>query len=488
MTYMLDQIRCYLPMSLRILEICVLIHIYIYFVSLPSLAWQACLKKTKVKLEQLTDYDMVLMFEAGIRGGICQSINKYTTANNRYMKNYNKKAKSSYLQNLDANKLYRWAMCKKLPIDGFKWSKNLKIYTEDFIKRYDDDDDSDRGYLLEVDHEYPKTLHKTHKDLAFLPERRKINEIEKLITALNDKEKYIVHISALKQALNHGLKFKKVHRVIEFRQTDWMKSYIDMNTKLRTEAKNEFEKDFFKLMNNAVFGKTMENVRKHRDIKLVVTSARRKKLVSEPNYHACKQFSENLIAIEMRRTHIMMDKPLYLGQAILGISKTLMYEFYHDYLKVKYNEKVKLCCTDTDSFIMNVETEDFYKDIANDVDKWFDTSNYGKNDKRPLLLGKNKKVIGKFKDELNGKIMSEFIALSAKVYAFTIDGFNDDDYDKNGFINKKAKGTKKCVIKKTIIIDDYEKALFNNEKIRRNQQRFKSDHHAVNTTNNNKTA
>ena len=343
--------------------------------------------------------------------------------------------------------------------------------------------------MLEVDIEYPKTLHKTHKDLAFLPERRKINGIEKLITTLNDKEKYIVQISALKQALNHGLKFKKVHRVIEFRQTDWMRPYIDMNTKLRTEAKNESEKDFFKLMNNAVFGKAMENLRKHRDIKLVVTNARRRKLVSEPNYHACKQFSENLIAIEMRRSHIMMDKQLYLGQAILDISKTLMYEFYYDYLKVKYAEKVKLCYTDTDSFIIYVETEDFYKDIANDVDKWFDTLKYDKNDKRPLPLGKNKKVIGKFKDELNGKIMSEFIALSAKVYAFTIDGFNDDDdYDKNGFINKKAKGTKKCVIKKTITSDDYKKALFNNEKIRRNQQRFKSDHHVVNTTNINKTA
>ena len=242
-----------------------------YFVALPSLAWQACLKKTKVKLEQLTDYHMVLMFEAGIREGICQSINKYVTANNRFMEKYNKKGKSSYLQYLDANNLYGWAMCKKLPIDGFKWSKNLKICTEDFIKRYNDD--SDRGYLLEVDIKYPKTLLKTHEDLAFLLERRKINGIEKLITTLNDKEKYIVYISALKQALNHGLKSKKIRRVIEFRQTDWMKPYIDMNTKLRTEAKNEFEKDFFKLMNNAVFGKTMENVRKHGDIKLVVTNA-----------------------------------------------------------------------------------------------------------------------------------------------------------------------------------------------------------------------
>ena len=190
----------------------------------------------------------------------------------------------------------------------------------------------------------------------------------------------------------------------------------------------------------------------------------------------------------MRKTHVMMNKPLYLGQAILDISKTLMYEFYYDYLKPKYGDKVKLCHTDTDSFIILVETEDFYKDIANNVDKWFDTSKYDKNDKRPLPLGKNKKVTGKFKDELNGKIKAEFIAQSAKVYTFKIDGYKDEDYDKDGIINRKAKGTNKSVIKKTITTNDYKNALFNNEKIQRTQQRFKSDHHILNTTNNNKTA
>ena len=206
-----------------------------------------------------------------------------------------------------------------------------------------------------------------------------------------------------------------------------MKPYIDMNTKLRKDAKNEFEKDFFKLMNNSVFGKTMENVRKHRDIKLVVTNARRKKLVSEPNYHKCKQFSENLMPIEMRKTHVLMNKPIYLGQAILDISKTLMYEFWYDYLKPKYGDKVELCYMDTDSFVIHIETEDFYKYIANDVNKWFDTSKYNKNDYRPLPIGINKKVIDKFKDELNGKVMREFITLSPKVYAFTIDGYYNED-------------------------------------------------------------
>ena len=152
-----------------------------------------------------------------------------------------------------------------------------------------------------------------------------------------------------------------------------------MNTKLRTEGKNEFEKDFFKLINNSVFGKTMENMSNHRDIKLVTTNERRNKLVPEPNYHTSKQFSENLLAIEMKKTKVKMNKPVYLGQAIFDISKALMYEFWYDYIKPKYQEKAKLCYMDTDSFIIHIKTEDFYKDIANDVEKWFDTSNYDKN-------------------------------------------------------------------------------------------------------------
>ena len=178
-----------------------------------------------------------------------------------------------------------------------------------------------------------------------------------------------------------------------------------MNTKLRMQAKNDFEKDFFKLINNSVFGKTIENVRNHQDIKLVTNNERRNKLVSEPNYYTKKHFSENLLAIEMRKTKIIMNKPVYLGQAILDISKTLMYEFWYDYIKPKYHVKARLCSMDTDSFIIHIKTEDFYEDVSNDVDKWFDTSGYDKNDKKPLPIGINKKVIGMFKDELNGKIM-----------------------------------------------------------------------------------
>ena len=227
------------------------------------------------------------------------------------------------------------------------------------------------------------------------------------------------------------MKLEKIHRVIEFNQEAWLKPCIDMNTELRKEAKNDFEKDLFKLMNNSVFGKTMENIRKHRDIKLVKTDKKRSKLVSEPNYHTINLISEDLSIIEMKKTKVKMSKPNYLGLSILEISKTLMYEFWYDYMNPKYNNDVKLCYMDTDSFIMSIKTNDFYKDISNDVKNRFDSSNYEVN--RPLPTGKNKKIIGFMKDALGGKIIMEFVTLRPKTYSFLTDDGKED---------KKAKGTK----------------------------------------------
>ena len=200
----------------------------------------------------------------------------------------------------------------------------------------------------------------------------------------------------------------------------------------------------------------MENVRKHRDIKLVTTEGKRIKLVSEPNYHRTKHFSDNLLAIEMKKAKVKMNKPAYLGMSILDVSKTLMYEFWYDYLKPKYKDKVKLCYVDTNSFVINTFTEDFFEDINNDVERWFDTSTYDENDKRPFLMGVNKKVIGMFKDELGGKIMKELCALRAKTYTY----LTDDDIEK-----KKAKGVKRCLIKRRLIFENYKDSLFNNKTI-----------------------
>ena len=446
-----------------------------HFLSLPGLAWQACLKKMSIKLELLTDYDILLMVEEGIRGGIYHSIHRYAKANKKYIKNYNENEESSCIQYLNANNLYGWAMSQKLPVNGFKWLEDTSEINEEFIKNYDEN--NNKGYILEVDVKYPRKLHDLYSDLPFLPKRIKFDKCKKLVCNLRNKKNYVVHIKSLKQALNHGLKLKKVNRITEFNQEAWLKPYIDMNTELRKVASNDFEKDFYKLMNNAVFGKTMENVRKHRDIKLVTTNKKRSKLVSEPNYHTMHCISENLSIIEINKTRVKMNKPIYLGLSILDISKILMYEFWYDYMKPKYDNDVKLCYMDTDIFVMNIKTEDFYKDIANDVDKRFDTSNYEVD--RPLPTGKNKKVIVLMKDELGGKIIMEFITLRPKAYTNLTDDGKED---------KKAKGTKKCVIKRMIKFDDYKRCLLNGEVILKSQQRFRSKGHDVYTENINKIA
>ena len=446
-----------------------------HFVSLSGLAWQACSKKIKVELELLTDYDMLLMVEEGIRGGICHAMQRYAKANNKYMKDYDKKKKSSYIQYLDANNLYGKAMTEKLPVRGFKWVNDIFEVNEKFVKSYNKN--SDKGSILDVDVDYPSKLQNLHSDLPFLPERMVINNTKKLVCNLNDKKNYVVHINVLKQALDHGLKLKKVHRVTEFDQDAWLKEYIDVNTELRKKATNDFEKDFFKLMNNAVFGKTMKNVRKHWDIKLAKTDKKRNKLVSEANFHTMKLIDNNLAIIEMREVKVKMNKPVYLGLSILDISKITMYEFWYDYVKSKYEDKARLCYMDTDSFVVNIKTKDFYKDIAENVKERFDISNYFYD--RPLPTGVNKKVIRLMKDELGGDVITEFVALRPKAYSCTT----------NDFIEmKKAKGTKKCVVNKMLRFEDYKKCLFDNGKVLKSQQRFKSENHEVYTENMNKIA
>ena len=411
---------------------------------------------------------MLLMVEEGIRGGICHSIHRYTKANNKYIKNYNENEESSYIQYLDANNLYGWAMSQRLPKINFKWVEDTSKIDEDFIKNYNEN--SSKGYILKVDVKHPRKLHDLHSDLPFLPKRIKIDKCKKLVCDLRNKKRYVVHIMSLKQALNHGLKLKRVHRIIEFSQKAWLKPYIDMNTELRKLAKDDFEKDLFKLMNNAVFGKTMENIRKHRDIKLVPTDKKRNKLVSEPNYHIINYISEDLSIIEMNKTKLKMNKLIYLGLSILDISKILTYEFWYDYMKPKYGNKVKLCYMDTDSFIMSIKTNDFYRYISNDVEKRFDTSTYETN--RPLPAGKNKKVIGLMKNELGGKIITEFVTLRPKTYSYSTDDGKED---------KKAKGTKKCVIKRMIKFNDYKNCLLKDKVLLKSQQRFISKKHDVYT-------
>ena len=299
---------------------------------------------------------------------------------------YNPNEESIYLQYLDANNLYGWSMVQNLPTHEFKW-KNGEDFTPEKIDGLVKKDK--RGYLLEIDVKYPKGFHENYNELSFLVEKMKIKRVEKLVPNLKRKKRHVVHIKALAQALKPGLKLKRVHRVIEFQQSIWMKAYIMLNTSLKKEAKNEFGKDFFKLMNNSVFEKTMENIRNHKDMKLVTSDKKCLKYVMKPNFKDCYPFSKHLFAVELGKREITMNKPVYLAQAILDLSKTLMCEFHYDYMRPRYGSKVKLCYMDTDSFVHEIETGDFYRDIANNVKKRFDTSGYSKGDNRPLEKIKN---------------------------------------------------------------------------------------------------
>ncbi|KAK3731185.1 hypothetical protein QZH41_019242, partial [Actinostola sp. cb2023] len=256
------------------------------------------LKMTEVKLELLSDADMLLMIESGVRGGISMISKRYAKANNKYIKDYDGEKKSTFIKYLDANNLYGWAMSEPLPTDGFKWMNKAEL------KRW-----SKILCILEVDLEYPEELHELHNEYPLAPERLMIQKVEKLVPNLMDKKNYVVHHKALKLYEFLGMKITKVHRGVTFQESDWLKKYISLNTGLRTNAKNNFEKDFFKLMNNSVF----------------------------------------------------------------DLSKTLMYEFHYVYIKPKYKDKIQLLFTDTDSLMYEIETEDFYRDIEEDIDSKFDT-------------------------------------------------------------------------------------------------------------------
>ena len=370
-----------------------------HFYTAPGLTWKVCVKKTGVNLVLLKDPDMLLMFERGIKGGITQSVHKWAIANNPYMGcEYDPLRPTNYLQYLDPNHFYGWAMSQPLPTGEFKWVdiKNLKGGARELKRTINmmvrNSNNRGVGYVPEVDVKYPRELHDLHNDLPFMCEKIRVSGVEKLVPNLHDKKKYVIHVKTLKQALDHGLVLEKTHRVIQFKQSAWMKEYIDFNTRLRTVAKNDFEKDFYKLINNSVFRKTMENIRKHRDIKLVNNKEDYLKQVMKPNFKGGVLMGADLISCEMGKVKVKMNKPVYLGQAILDLSKTIMYEFHYDYMKRKYNENnLKLLYMDTDSLVYDTKTEDFYKDIAEDVEARFDTSGYEPD--RPLPIGKNKRLL-----------------------------------------------------------------------------------------------
>ncbi|KAK3105879.1 hypothetical protein FSP39_007710 [Pinctada imbricata] len=515
-----------------------------HFYTSPGLAWQAALKMTGVALELFTDPDMHFFIEKGLRGGVAMITKRYAKANIPLLKEYDATKDISSLIYLDANNLYAWGMSQPLPTHDFDWLNEEEIATLDATSLPPTED---TGYILEVDLEYPKHLHDLHNDYPLAPKaleiRRemlspyqtellkdlgmKATKCSKLIPNLHDKQNYVLHYRNLQLYLSLCMKLKKIHRVLSFQQSPWLKPYIDFNTNMRKEAKNEFEKDFYKLMNNSVFGKTMENLRKRVDIQLVNQEKRLLKLTKKPGFKSFKIFNEDLVSIELQKAKLVLNRPIYVGFSILDLSKVLMYDLHYNYIKQKYGNTAQLLFTDTDSLCYDIKTDDIFNEMAEDK-HLFDFSGYKKD--HPLYDTNNKKVIGKMKDELNGAFLKEIVGLRAKMYSILYEREKTDEEmeeqkgmkksqkekendgeekkrtkedeeieelnqsgksqnEKEKVIEEKnrAKGVVKAVIKSKLQHDLHTRCLFKRESQMESMNLFRTEKHQIHTVKINKT-
>jgi hypothetical protein len=424
-----------------------------YYYTTPGLSWDAMLKITDIEFDLITDYDVFMTVESGIRGGLTQCSTRHAVANNPYLPmTYDPEQETSYIMYKDANNLYAAAMCEPLPYGGFEVIEDISSVAD--IESLDDE--GPYGYIYVVDMKYPKHLHNEHACLPFLPECIKPpgSQCKKLLATLNDKKFYVVHYRALKQAVRFGLVVDKIHTIIKFKQSRYMKKYIDLNTALRQKAENEFDVAFFKYMNNAVYGKCMEQIRNRMNMKLICCQKQIEKCIKKSTFLDRTIYEENLAAVHFSKESVLMNKPVYVGQAVLDLSKTIMYEFYYSVMKQAYGPRVSILYIDTDSFIMKIICQDFYLDMT-EMMNHFDTSNYPED--HQCFSNKNKKVLAKFKDEMAGTVISEFCGLRAKVYALK---FLD-------LVLKKLKGLKKYALRSKIHFENYLECLRDMKKVLR---------------------
>lgn len=409
-----------------------------WYLSSSHFAKDAFLRSTNMKLDCLHELDMYDFFERGVRGGISTVSEKYCRANNIYMgEKYDPVKESVYILGLDAVNLYGWAMSSPLPYGQFRWETGSQDELTDKILKCKTD--ADIGYVAEVDLGYPESLHDETDDFPLSPEKINIkshllspysgslrkslqlpkhnDNIPKLAPNLFDKSNYVVHYRNLQYYLKRGMVLKKVHRVISFKQSRWLEPYIKGNTERRREAKTKFEQDFFKLCNNSVFGKMLENKRKRMKVSLVTSTNRFDDMASSPNLNAVRVFSDGLVGLHMNYTQIVLDSPVYAGFAILDLAKLFMYEFHELMTKKLYRrEDIRLLFTDTDSFLFSIKTNDLYEDLEK-IKHHMDTSNYPPD--HPLYDASKKFVAGQMKDEYPPphKIAVEFVGLKSKMYS-----------------------------------------------------------------------
>jgi len=405
----------------------------LHFMALASLAWAMALKHTVIELRLITDADMYLMVESGMRGGIATISNRHAKGNNPHVQGYDPTEPTQYLTYLDANNLYGAAQSEMLPVGGFQFLTADEVAAFDIMSVAPD---SQLRYILECDLTYPPHLHDAYSDYPMAPEHLLVTNdmlssyaqqligdarqwvpTEKLIPNLMNKTKYVVHYRNLQFYVKHGLIITNIHRIVSFFQRRWLKPWIDVCTRQRLMARSDFEADLAKLQANATFGKTMENVRNRVNVRLIVDPNKLTKAVSKPSFRQSEIINPDLVMVKASRGKIMLNKPIAVGFAILELSKLIMYQFYYDVMKQNYGDRCSLLFTDTDSLCMTIQTEDWFGDMQADLD-YFDTSNFEPD--HELYSEKNHRVLGKFKSETGSLQPVEFVGLKAKMYSLDV--------------------------------------------------------------------
>jgi len=460
----------------------------LHFPTLPSVTWSAALRHTGAKLELITDPAAYLMLENSMRGGIASISKRHAKANNPYVEGYDESLPTTYITYLDANNLYGKAQSEPLPVGNFVFLSEREVEEFDLMSVAPD---AETGYIIECDLAYPPHFHDSHNDYPLAPEHVTISHdmlspfsanlidsarpwkpSEKLVPNLYDKTRYVCHYRNLQFYLKHGLVLTKIHRILSFSQSPWLKPWIDLCTEQRKAAKTDFESDLAKLQANATFGKTMEQVRNRVNIRLIADENKLMKAVAKTSFRKCEIINEDLVMVRGARQKVKLNKPIAVGFTILENSKLIMYEFYYGYLKARYGDACRLLFTDTDSLCCEIRTDDIYADMGEDLEH-FDTSNFEPT--HPLYSNKNHRVLAKMKSETGSSAPEEFVGLKAKMYSLHVPVNPKTS-------QKKAKGIPKHYVHKRLRHENYLKILQNANTISTCKFRaFRSINHVLNT-------